>query len=346
MDPENLLGVEIKGGWTISERRKPSVDGTGGCHSFGYLARDKRGNLGFVKVLDTKINRKVKDPLADLQLRIEVFQYECEIARKCLERNMNAIVRAIDYGTIDDGSSDNPLYYILFEMAKSDLREQVDLEGKFDAAFRTRVLHRVSVGVQQLHKAEIAHQDIKPSNVSVFAEDKTKLSDLGHAHWSSKLRPGTEYIIAADPTYAPPEQLYGYASKEWETRRFGADLYLLGSLIAYLFTGVGATTLLDEQLRSEHHWTKWRGTYADVLPYVRDAMETVLNTVIAETKKAGCDELDPLVRYLCEPDPSKRGHPQNRSGSGGRFGVERFVSRFDYCAKRCELQIAKRKGIE
>ena len=177
---------------------------------WGYPARNDKGDAGFVKVLDTRINRDLPDPLADLKLRIDVFQYERQILEQSIHRGMSAVVRAIGFGILDDANSSNPIYYLVFEMAKCDLREQVDLSRRFDLAFRLRVLHRAAVGIQQLHGDQIAHQDIKPSNVLVFPRDAVKLGDLGHAHMRNEERPGTDHPIAADPTYAPPEQLYAH----------------------------------------------------------------------------------------------------------------------------------------
>ena len=269
------------GGWNLEDRRDVATNGTGACHSVGYSASHDDGSVGFVKVLDTRIDRNMPDPLADLQYRIDAFQYERQILERCAKRNMSAIVRAIDFGQLNGGGSTNPLFYLVFEMAKYDLREQVDINRRFDSAFRLRVLHRAAVGIQQLHGDQIAHQDLKPSNVLIFSQHVIKLGDVGHAHARDSKRPGEHYTIAADPTYAPPEQLYGYAPTDWYTRRFGADLYLLGSLIAFLFSGSGTTPLLADRLRLEHHWEVWTGTYYDVLPYVRDAMEEVMVALTA-----------------------------------------------------------------
>ena len=152
-------------------------------------------------------------------------------------------------------------------------------------------------------------------------------------------RPGTDHPVAADPTYASPEQLYAHTPADWYTRRFGADLYLLGSLVTFLFTGSGTTPLLADRLRPEHHWDVWTGAYSDVLPYVRDAMEDVMTAVTMQMNDSIRRDMEPLDRYLSEPDPGLRGHPRNRTGGGARFGVERFVSGFDRRAKRCEYNL-------
>jgi serine/threonine protein kinase len=124
---------------------------------------------------------------------------------------MSAVVRAIAFGQLDVAEGANPAYYLLFELAQGDLREQVDLERRFDLAYRLRVLHNTAKGLSQLHFSQIAHQDLKPSNIVTFerssmhARDTTKIADFGHAHDRKVPRPGTDRLIAGDPTWAPPE---------------------------------------------------------------------------------------------------------------------------------------------
>ena len=68
MDPHELSGMRLDDGWTLERRRDISVNGTAACHSIGYVARHDNGAVGFVKVLDTRIDRYTPDPLDDLQL--------------------------------------------------------------------------------------------------------------------------------------------------------------------------------------------------------------------------------------------------------------------------------------
>ena len=68
MDPHELSGNRLDDGWTLERRRDISINGTGACHSVGYVARHDNGAVGFVKVLDTRIDRYTPDPLDDLQL--------------------------------------------------------------------------------------------------------------------------------------------------------------------------------------------------------------------------------------------------------------------------------------
>jgi len=157
INPELLIGKELNDGWVI-DRSHPSYSGaTGGEHSLCYVARRREDSEAFVKLLDTSINPAGKpDPLSDLQLRIEVFQYERRLVEKCQDHHMSGIVRAIDFGDLLIDELQNPVYYLILELANSDLRKQTELDQRFDLAFQMRVLHRTATGLKQLHAADIA----------------------------------------------------------------------------------------------------------------------------------------------------------------------------------------------
>ncbi len=252
LNPLLLIDQPLKSGWIIDRHQIPYDGATGARHSLCYITRRDDGEEAFVKVLDTSIDPNKLDPVLDLKYKIDVFLYERNLVEKCQIHHMSRIVRAIDYGELSIDDHQNPVYYIVLELADSDLRKQTELDQRFDLAFQFRVLQRTATGLQQLHSANIAHQDLKPSNVLVFKDDNTKLADLGHARDKSSPRPGEDNTIAGDPTYAPPEQIYGYKPDNWATRRLSGDLYHLGSLTVYLLTGIGATTGIQNHLKPEH----------------------------------------------------------------------------------------------
>lgn len=341
-DARDLIGKSLKNNWVIDRPHLSYSGATGGTHCQCYVAKNDIGDEAFVKILNTSIDRENDDPLADLKIRIDKFQYERELIDKCKDLRMNRVVRGIDYGKLDIDKNNNPLFYLILELADSDLRKQTEIYKRFDLAFQMRTLHHTAVGLKQLHWAGIAHQDVKPSNVLVCDNGETKLSDLGHAWDKGMPRPGEDKIIAGDPTYAPPEQLYSYAPTNWAERRLAADLYHLGCLAVFLLTGVSATTELKGHLIPEHQWTNWSGTYEDVLPFIREATDAVLedvgNIIPVVTHR---EKLINCIRYLLEPEPSLRHHPRNRDRSGDLYGLERFVSEFDLMATKAELSLRK-----
>jgi len=338
-----LIGQELSDGWIIDEPRPRTPSATGACHCLTYWARNPDGQRAFVKVLDPTPNEALEpvDQLHDLQRRLAIFNYERDLLDKCLSKKMRRVVEVLGYGSFKLAGYPSSVFYLMFEVAERDLREHAGLGKTLDTALNLNVLHQTALSLEALHFNNIAHQDIKPSNVLLFENLFVKLGDLGSAHDKSISRPGNEGIVAGDPGYAPPEQLYGYSSNEWATRRLASDLYLFGSLIVYMFSDVSMTAQISGQLRPEHHWKAWTGKKADVLPYINEAWDAVLDELIELLDDDIGEELITIVRYLTNPDPDRRGHPRNLAGSGPMFGVRRFSSRLERLTKIAERRIRR-----
>lgn len=333
-----LKGQVLENGWKIRGRKVKSSGATGGCHAVGFTAEHSDGRKAFVKVMDPTPDPTLegREQLKELERRLAVFIYEGELMEKCLTRRIRRVVKAIGQGSIVVSGFPNEIHYLLLELADNDLRQHATQQEMLNAALNMRILHQVALAIENLHFNQIAHQDLKPSNVLMFDEETAKVGDLGHAHDRGSPRPGLSGIIAGDPAHAPLEQLYGYKLTEWTTRRLAADLYLLGSLTVFMFTDISLTAQIDGQLRPEHHWDVWADSYAEVLPYLREAWDAALEEFSERVEPCIRDELTVLTRYLTNPDPEKRGHPKNLAGSGSTYGVRRICSRIEVLAKTAE----------
>ena len=267
--------------------------------------------------------------------------FERSVLHTCKVRRMDRVVQSIDFGhVVVDHSDLGRVDYLILEIADCDVRSFLSASGRVDLAWKLRALHHVATGMHQLHSANIAHQDVKPSNVLVFGGRTSKVADLGSASQKGTVCPRDDRDFAGDPAYAPPELLYGYQDPNWTIRRFGCDSYLLGSMIVFMFTGLSMSSLLLSEMAPDMHPNKWRGTYEEVLPYVRDGFGLAIN------KFERCidggpfrNELKAIVTYLCDPEVSRRGHPRNHAGHSGRLSLERVVSKLDLLARRAELAI-------
>ena len=183
-------------------------------------------------------------------------------------------------------------------------------------------------------------RDVKPSNVLVFDGKTSKIGDLGSASVLGRGGPRDHYPYAGDPAHAPIEALYGYFDPEWTVRRQGCDLWHLGSMVVFLFTGSTMNSLILGELPDSLRPRAWTGTFTDVLPYVTDAFGRALDTL---GKHVGDDklrnELQDIVRQLCLPDSKSRGHPLNRALGSNLFSLERYVSWFNRLAMQAELGV-------
>ncbi len=337
---EQLEGMVLDTGWTVGAPVARKPNSTGGHFSKGYVATHRDGRSGFLKALDYTAALRSPDPAQVLQAMTTAYNFEKILCEKC--SHLSRIARAIDNGTVDvdPRNATHKVQYLIFELADGDVRHHLDMMSNLDYVFLMKTLHHVATGLSQLHRAEIAHQDLKPSNVLVYNQGvASKICDLGRAWDKNFSGPFDNLRVAGDQTYAPPELLYTAIPSHYRERRFGCDLYHFGSLIVFLFARTHANALLFDALSPSHRPVLWRGTYEDVLPFLQAAFSVALSKFSSQVPYFLREELTNFVSHLCNPDHTFRGHPLNRHLN--QHGLERYVSRFDQLAHKARLQLVR-----
>jgi eukaryotic-like serine/threonine-protein kinase len=353
----NLIGVSIGDGWTITEQLpRPGTLGaedlTGSWFSFGYIA-SKGKDTAFVKVIDVQgaIEKRGELSLMELlKLVTSSHIFECSILDVCKNAKLDRVVRILGKGEIPapaHASMSIPIPYIMFEKADGDVRKIISRTNKIDDAWKFRVLHDVAVGLTQLHGQQIAHQDLKPSNVLLFDQEGkgAKIGDLGRASRRGMDVTHDGAIIAGALNYAPPEQAYGVTPERWEDRREGCDLYHLGTLAIIMFSGVTPTNHYRQHLSEDIRPYQWngRGTcdYESALPMLAASFTAFVDGLRSNLPAWAEAELCQIIINACNPDYKKRGDSESRRKVGSPIGLDTFVSRFDRLAKRAMVEIRR-----
>jgi serine/threonine protein kinase len=334
-----LEGLVLPGGWKVGARQERTDNGT---YSVGYRV-ERNGQRAFLKALDFSKAESAPDFPRALQALVEAYNFERNLLNTCLSRKMDRVIAPLEDGQcrVDD-SPFGQVSYLILEGAERDVRAHLRFGGQVDRAWKLRSLHHVATGLSQLHGANIAHQDIKPSNVVVFEGITSKIADLGRAALKGTHGPADDEPCAGERSYAPPELLYGYVDPEWNRRRFGTDAYLLGSMVFFFFSGLNATAHMLHNLAPEFHPPpRWAGTYDAVLPYIRDAFGRSAKIFADGLSEEIRDPLVQAVGQLCDPDLSLRGHPRNRGGSGNQYSLERYVATLNVLATKAEIELAR-----
>lgn len=335
-----LEGMDLHGGWRVLEKIARAPDATGSNFSVGYIVT-RNGEHAYLKALDYSFAFESGNAAQVLESMTAAYNFEVEILDRCATSRMDRVVRALDRGEIvvDGAEGFGNVSYLIFERADGDIRHALDSIGAaFDYAWALRMLHHSATGLWQMHRQGLAHQDVKPSNVLTFGRTSSKLGDLGRASRRDSTAPHDDYHCAGDPQYAPPELLYGQVAVDWSARRQACDMYLLGSLTMFAFSGATATaatlSFLDESQRPD----AWQESYVSVLPYVRIAFAQAVDEFEQALPEDLASRLVPIVRQLCDPDPDLRGHPRTRANrNANRYSLERYVSELNLLARRAEI---------
>ena len=343
-----LQGLTLDGGWKVVDHIARSPKATGGVFSHSYLA-EKGDRIAFLKAFDfSKAFEPGIDTLKILGMLTASYEHERYALDQCRGRNFSHVALAIGHGQVAVprmGAMEGRVYYLLFEKADGDIRCQMDEADASDVVWCLRALRHVSLGLWQIHRLLIAHQDLKPSNVLCYRGDVFRVADLGRCSIRGRPMWHDDAEFPGDRTYAPPELLYGYVHPDFVARRMGTDFYMLGNLAAFLFTGTNVTESLAARLDPQHHWTRWRSNYADVLPYVQEAFGRVLEELDTRLPDEVRADVMQLVRQTCNPDLSLRGHPRG-IGRHDQYSLERYVSRLTHMVTMVEIKarVARRSA--
>lgn len=343
-----LVGLDIGNGWKIVQPIAKKQNATGGYFSHSYEA-EKGGRKGFLKAFDFS---QAFDPSVDtievLQALTASYHHERDVLFHCKDRRLSKVVVAIEHGNVrvpGFSQAESLVYYLIFELADGDIRGQIDSPKRFDTLWCLRALKDVCLGLHQVHGEMIAHQDLKPSNVLVYkAAGDFRLADFGRSSRRGKSAPHDGLKFPGDWTYAPPEFIYGHVSPDFLPRRMGCDLYMLGNIAAFLFCGINVTADLLAHLPSQYNPNSWNGDYDSVLPYLNHAFTDVQARIATEIDVAVRDDLVRLIRELCNPDLSRRGHPKS-VGRHDQYSLERYVSYLDRLSKITEIKVRLQKAM-
>ena len=340
---EQLTGMHLPEGWSVVQRANRSEDATGGQFSIGYIVENEYGGRAFLKALDfSRLLLEAADPLTAMKSVSALFEHERRLLAICKDNRLSRVATPITEGiaVVDEKTPGGRVNYFIFELAAGDARAHIRGAGAADVVWKLRSLHHIATALDQLHRHDTAHQDLKPSNVLDYGGRGVKLADMGRASHPSLVAPHDDLPVAGDRTYAPLELLYREIDTDWTRRRYGCDAYLLGGLVVSFFANVSITAWVQSAMDESLRWYNWGDTYRSALPFVRNAYDeriSELSTILRAISPKLEGELLPIITQLCEPDPLLRGDPKNRTSVVSQLSLTRYVSYFDRIARRAEL---------
>lgn len=344
---EHLVNLTLGSGWKVIEKFHREKSSHYGCYSTSYIV-EKDGKQAWLKAFDLHEAERVSvDNLIIIEQVIKSFNYERAILEECKGKKLKNVVQFIEADAIElQGFRHPDVYFIILEKGNKNVKDEMADLIRIDYAWCFRTLHQIANGINQLHTINIAHQDIKPSNVVSFNGKLKKITDLGSAH-SQNQNPTSipskfEDPIVGTSLYAPPELLYGEVNHSWDIRRKACDMYNLGSLAVFLLIKRHMTPLIKTHLHYTLHWDRNHnfGNYRSVVEFVVQAFERALIEVSDEIEDIYLRQnIIPIIRQLCYPVPEVRGHPRSILELGSNYSLQRYVSIFDRIAKHYEYNL-------
>lgn len=335
-----LLGTTLPRGWQVKKHIPSTLPVPGGSFSETYVV-EREGSIALLKAIDLSIALSAADPIQELAYLTRTYEFEKNLLELCKSARLTKIVNILDSGNlVPQAGGIIPVPYFILEYAAENVEGKIDHDSRLNTAWLLRILHNATVALWQLHKEQVAHRGLRASAVLDFGQSLYKLTDLGRANMKGLENP-TESRggLVLDPAYATPEMLYGLEEKEWMFKHQAADIYALGNFMFFLFTQTTFTGWMTFYLNEAHRWNAWKGTFADVLPYLVEAYDTTVYhfTAFVEDDQLRA-EVDAVLRQLCYPDPRRRGHPKSM-GTVTALSVERYISVFDKLARQAEMKV-------
>lgn len=207
--------------------------------------------------------------------------------------------------------------YIILKVEGVDLKSLIEFNHfNFNEKYQNisrSIIFQVVCGLKFLHKNNLSHNDIKPSNILITSTGKTKICDLGSTDKNSKIKGhGTN-------GYLSPQAILGKErTKEDDMYAVGiVFLELLNKKIGLFCTKKGNNK--RDQLRyilqnfydikeQNDEWNHISNNYNNIINYITDNRYDQFQSKLKDKLFLNNEDNDnkELIKNLLEIDPSKR----------------------------------------
>lgn len=141
----------------------------------------------------------------------------------------------------DFGQAQNRPYIVMEWVPGSDLRTQIDDQGKISIEQAVTFAIQICSAVGTAHRAGIVHGDLKPGNILVTPGNQAKVTDFGLARALGESTMEEGEVVWGTPAYFAPEQASGDQALP------ATDVYAIGIILYEMLTGRVPFVGVDDQ---------------------------------------------------------------------------------------------------
>jgi serine/threonine protein kinase len=234
------------------------------------------GGGGFGRTFEVDDNgaRKVlKVLLKEHPKAVELFKQEADVLVRLRHPGIPKVDRD-GYFTFSPAHSTESFHCLVMEkIAGANLQDWLKHRGRpITQEQAVNWLKQLSEILDQVHRLNYFHRDIKPHNIMCKPNGQLVLIDFGTARevsatYFAKVGQGQNVTGIVSPGYTPPEQTNGKAVPQ-------SDFFALGRTFVYLLTGKPPTAFPENPRTGRLMWRKGA-------PQVSDAVANVIDYLMA-----------------------------------------------------------------
>ncbi len=181
------------------------------------------------RLLDRIVAIKIlKNEFANDDEFVGKFKRESQAAASLSHPN---IVNIYDVGLDEDNGK--KIHYIVMEYIRGGtLKDLIRKKGKLSISETIDYSSQIANALEEAHKNNIVHRDIKPQNIMITEGNMIKVTDFGIARATSSATATATSDVLGSVHYSSPEQARGGYTDE------KSDIYSLGIVMYEMATGV------------------------------------------------------------------------------------------------------------
>lgn len=149
---------------------------------------------------------------------------------------------------LDCFEGNNTFYYVMEYVEGGSLNDYIEVCGQIPEEESLRYVRNVGEALEHMHKHNMAHLDVKPSNIMITKNGRAVLIDFGLSkqYDENGIPESSTSIGGGTPGYAPIEQATFHTSPDLPVTM---DVYALGATLFKMLTGTRppeASSVLNE----------------------------------------------------------------------------------------------------